>query len=76
MATRKTATKTSKRAGINLPASQNKKRTQKTTKSIEKNLKKTSTKSIMISIVFLLVGVLIGSGAWYITCRNDCFFNQ
>ncbi len=72
MAERKTATKTSKRASINLPTGSSKK-TRRSNKKIEKNLKKTSFKALAISLIFLIIGACIGAGAWFAICKDDCF---
>ena len=71
MAERKSATKTSKRASINIPKA--KKSKSKSNKNIQKNLKKTSFSALATAFIFLIVGACIGAGVWYVTCKNDCF---
>lgn len=69
MATKKTATKTSKKAesGISFNVS---KRSQKSGRKIVKNL---GAKVLLFAFIFVLCGAFIGAGAWWVVCRNDCF---
>lgn len=69
MATRKTASKTSKKAesGISLNLSK------KSKNSAKKVARKVGLKALIIFFACLVLGAAIGSGAWAIVCRNDCF---
>lgn len=69
MATKRTVTKTSKRAesGISFTPS---KKSQKSGKKIAKKL---GAKVLLFAFIFVLCGALIGAGAWWVVCRNDCF---
>lgn len=70
MATKKTATKTTKKAEINIPKLNLNK---KTTKKATKELKKLGAKSIISAIICLVLGIGIGAGAWFFVCRKDKF---
>lgn len=71
METRKSATKTSSRAKINLPVFG--KPTKKQEKKVEKMVKNTSPKTLIVSLLCLIVGALIGVAAFFVVCRNDTF---
>lgn len=77
MATKKTASKTSSRASVNLPKSSApavKKRTvNKSVKTAEKQLKKMGVKGMIIAVLCLLLGVAAGISAYLVVCKNDCF---
>lgn len=69
MATKKTVTKTSKKAesGISFASSK------KSHKSGKKIVKSLSAKVLLFAFIFVVCGALIGAGAWWVVCRNDCF---
>ncbi len=71
MATRKSASKTSARAGLNIRFDS--KSTKKTGKQVEKTLKHTNKNVLIALLVLVLLGALIGVGlCWYLS-RNDKF---
>lgn len=72
MATRKTASKSSSRAKINIPAVK-KSSTKKTVKSAEKQLKKVGGKGLIAVILCMIIGVAAGAGAFFYTSANDTF---
>ena len=72
MATRKTASKQSKKATINFDWDTNKPN-KKTTKKINKNLKKLSASAILVATILLVVGAVGGFFGLKVLMRNDCF---
>lgn len=74
MATRKNASKTSKKVDIGGLADF--KIGNKTKKNTQKVVKKTPMRVLVFAFVFLLVGIAVGGGAWWGVCRNDCFVLQ
>ena len=79
MATKKNASKVTKRAEVNIPAILNakesrlKKQTKSKSKKVAKELKNLSAKSILIALLFLVIGSGIGVSGWFFVCRNDKF---
>ena len=73
MAIKKTATKTSSKAKLNLNIFGNKKQTKKQEKEIEKTVKKSSFKTLIASLFLIIVGFTIGAGAYFLVCKNDTF---
>ena len=77
MATKKTTSKTSSRASVNLPSKSApavKKRTvKKSVKTAEKQLKKIGAKGFIAALLCLIIGVGAGIGAYFIVCKNDAF---
>ncbi len=65
MATKKSASKTTKKATSEVVV--NEKVAKKSVKAVKKS------GSILIVVLCLFVGVLLGAGAWWIVCRDDCF---
>ena len=72
MATRKTASKQSKKATINFDWDTNKPN-KKTTNKINKNLKKLSAGVILVAVMLLVVGTVGGFFGLKFVMRNDCF---
>ena len=72
MATRKTASKQSKKATVNFDWDTNKPR-KKTSNKINKNLKKLSVGSILVAVLLLVVGAVGGFFGLKVVTRNDCF---
>ena len=73
MPTKKSATKTSSRATLNLPIFGNGKKNKKQEKEVKKAIKKSNPKTIMVSLLLIIVGFIIGAGAYFIVCKNDTF---
>lgn len=77
MATKKTATKSTSKAKLNidvdLNSKNNKKTTKKATKKTLKTVKNASAGSIAIALVLLIVGLGVGLGAWFFVCKDDGF---
>lgn len=74
MATRKNASKTSKKVDIGALADI--KVSKKSKKNAQKVAKKTPMRVLVLAFVFLLVGIAVGGGAWWGVCRTDCFVLQ
>ena len=73
MATKKSASKTSSRAKLNLPIFGSSKTNKKQEKQLEKTIKKSSPKVLIASLLLLIVGFAIGIGAFFLVCKNDTF---
>ena len=73
MATRKTVSKTSKKATLDFDFNVDKKTSKRTSKKINKNLKKLSFGAIMVAVVLLIVGAVGGYFGLKIVIKNDCF---
>ena len=73
MATKKSASKTSSRASLNLPIFSNNKHSKKQEKQIEKTIKKSSPKVLIASLLLVIVGFTLGLGAYFLVCKNDTF---
>lgn len=71
MATKKTASKTSSRAQLDLDY--NEKQAKKTGKKVGKTIKKLKPVSILLAVLLLLAGVCGGWFAFGFVTRNDCF---
>ncbi len=67
MATRKTASKQSKKVELNLSLDE------KTNKKVNKELKRTPFKTLLILFLVVLIGLGIGAVPAYFLTRNDCF---
>ena len=73
MATRKTATKTTKKASSSLGFDLNNKSSKKTSRKVKKHLNKLSVGAVLGAILLLIFGAAGGFfGVKYIT-KNDCF---
>ncbi len=72
MATRKTASKTSKKASMNFDFSDNKPSKRKQNEA-KKQLKKLSFGAIMIAVLILVVGAVGGFFIVKMMTKNDCF---
>lgn len=72
MATKRNATKTSRKAKSNLDTS-DVKVSRRDQKDMERTFKNTSVKVLIFGLCFLIVGALLGAGVCWIVCRNDCF---
>lgn len=68
MPTRKTATKTSSKASLNINIDKN------SQNKIKKSIKGKGAKALFLAFVFFLIGIGGGIGAWYIVCKDDCFY--
>lgn len=77
MATKKTATKTSQRAKLNIETSSSRQTSKKSSKKVEKQVKKSVKKVGFAGLVLALLFLLVGAGCgWFVTktiCKNDCF---
>ena len=73
MATKKSATKTSSKASLNLPIFNNKKQNKSQKKQLEKTIKTSSLKTLLVSFILIVVGFVIGAGGYFLICRNDTF---
>lgn len=69
MAYKKTSTKVSKKATLNISTST----TTKDKKKIQKTIKKMSSKAIALALTSILVGGAVGIVGGYALTRNDCF---
>lgn len=67
MATKKTASKQSKKVEVNLSLDE------KTSKKVNKELKRTPLKTLFILFLVVLIGLGIGALPAYFLTRNDCF---
>ena len=67
MATRKTASKQSKKVEVNFELDE------KTSKKVNKELKRTPLKSLFILFLVVLIGLGVGAVPAYFLTRNDCF---
>ena len=67
MAYRKTSTKTTRKATLNIETSDKDKR------KVRKTIKKMSSKALTLALSFLLIGGLGGVGAGYMITKDDCF---
>lgn len=67
MATRKTASKQSKKVELDFEVDK------KTTKKIDKEMKRTPLKTLCILFLVLLIGLGVGALPAYFLMRNDCF---
>lgn len=73
MASRKTASKTSKKATVDLSFKSDNKSSKRNNKKIAKQLKKLSFGAMAIALLILVVGVLGGFFGVKFLVRNDCF---
>lgn len=73
MATKKTVTKTRKKATVNFRWDNTKTSNKKRNKSVDKNLKKLSGGAILIAAMCLIIGLAIGFGGLKLVTRKDCF---
>ena len=73
MATRKTASKTSKKASIDFDWNTNEKPSKRKQNKAKKQLKKLSFGSIMIAVLLLAVGAVGGFFTVKVMTKNDCF---
>ena len=73
MATRKTASKVSKKATASVDFSLDKKPSKNTTKRIRKEIKKTPILVLVFAILFIAVGGVTGFFVTKILTKNDCF---
>lgn len=73
MAIRKNASKTTKKASINISASSEIKAKKSTKNKAKTAVKNTSVKVFLIGFLFLLVGIGCGVGVCWGLCRNDTF---
>lgn len=73
MATRKTASKTSKKATVDFNWDVGGERNKKNSKKVNKQIKKLSFGAIMIAILVLAVGVAGGFVGVKLATKNDCF---
>ena len=69
MATKKTVTKTTKKAESGVSVNLSK----KSGKRAVKIANRVGLKVLLFAFIFVLCGGLIGGAAWWIVCRNDCF---
>ena len=67
MATRKTASKQSKKVEVNFELDE------KSSKKINKELKRTPFKTLFILFLVVLIGLSVGAIPTYFLTRNDCF---
>ena len=72
MATRKTASKTSKKATVNFNWDTNKP-SKRTSKKVNKELKKLSVGAIIVAVMLLVVGAVGGFFGLKVVMKNDCF---
>ena len=72
MATRKTASKTSKKATVNFNWDTNKP-SKRTSKKVNKELKKLSVGAILVAVMLLVVGAVGGFFGLKVVMKNDCF---
>ena len=72
MATRKTASKTSKKATVNFNWDTNKP-SKRTLKKVNKELKKLSVGAILVAVMLLVVGAVGGFFGLKVVMKNDCF---
>ena len=72
MATRKTASKTSKKATVNFNWDTNKP-SKRTSKKVDKELKKLSVGAILVAVMLLVVGAVSGFFGLKVVMKNDCF---
>ena len=72
MATRKTAQKTTKKAELNLPQSDNKV-SKKSAKQVERKMKKAGPITALVIVIFFVVGLLGGYLTFLLTSSRDCF---
>ena len=70
MATKTSSRKVSVKSGINLPKINLNKNDKK---KVKKDLKNVSARTIGFIFIALFIGFVLGSFAYLITCRNDCF---
>lgn len=73
MATKKTASKTSKTADSGISFGSKKKLIKKDKNSAKKIAKRVGVKALLFALLFVFVGAGAGAGAYYAVCRNDCF---
>lgn len=74
MATKKTATKTSKRAKANITVDIDDVKVSKSKqKKIAKAAKATSAKAWLVALLFLILGLGGGAFSCWMICRKDCF---
>ena len=72
MATRKTASKTSKKATVNFNWDTNKP-SKRTSKKVNKELKKLSVGAIIVAVMLLVIGAVGGFFGLKVVMKNDCF---
>ena len=72
MATRKTASKTSKKATVSFDWGNNKP-SKRETKKINKNLKKLGDGTLITALILLVVGTVGGFFGFKVLTKNDCF---
>ena len=72
MATRKSTSKTSSRARLNVDLDDISV-SKRTRKKATKELNKVDTTTWIIAILVLIVGIGIGIGTWFFLSKNDCF---
>lgn len=73
MATRKTASKTSKKATADFNWDINNKPSKRTTKKVNKQLKKVSAGALIMALLLLVVGAVGGFLGVKVLTKNDCF---
>ena len=73
MATRKTASKTSKKATADFSWEVNSKPSKRTSKKVNKHLKKLSIGAILVSVLVLAIGAVGGYFGLKVVSKNDCF---
>lgn len=79
MATKKTATKTTSKAKLNIDfeeknqSKKTKQSSKRAQKRVEKSLKKVGFTAIILAVLFLIVGAGAGWVVTKIICKNDCF---
>ncbi len=73
MATRKTASKTSKKATVDFNWDVGGKSNKKNSKKAKKQLKKLSFGAVMIALLLLVIGAVSGFFGVKILTKNDCF---
>lgn len=73
MATRKTASKTSKKATVDFDWDVNIKTSKKSKKKTQKQIKKLGVATILVAVLLLVVGAVGGFFGVKFMVRNDCF---
>ena len=79
MATKKTASKTSSKAKLNInfdeqvTTNSKRKPTKRTQKKVEKSIKKVGFSALVFALLFLIIGAGAGWFATKMICKNDCF---